>query len=171
MKEKKAMSNEIILTLILLVGTVLCLKFLAYTIHKLGSIKNVGEKRIFYISKILSFIMVLISFLLLAIIWSVSLSGVLIFASSVFTVIGVALFAQWSILSNITASIVIFFTFPARVGDSIKIIDGDNTVEGKIVEIALFHIELIDGEGETILYPNNLFMQKPIRKIHQNKVV
>ena len=75
------------------------------------------------------------------------------------------MFAQWSILSNVTASIIIFFTFPARVGDSIRIVDGDNSVEGKIKEISLFQIELNDQDGNLIMYPNNLLLQKPVVKI------
>lgn len=164
------MSNEIISTLTLIFGTIVILKFLSYFIKKVGSLKKVSEKRIYYISKSISILAIFVSILLLAIIWSVSFNGVLIFASSLFTVVGVALFAQWSILSNLTASIVIFFTFPARIGDIIKIIDGDNTVIGKIVEIKLFTIELIDEEGDIIMYPNNLFMQKPIKKLKKYKI-
>jgi len=101
----------------------------------------------------------------LALIWSVSLSGLLVFASSIFAVIGVALFAQWSILSNLTSSIIIFFSFPSRIGDYIKILDGDNSIEGKIIEIELFHIRILDHDDNIVIYPNNLFMQKPIIKL------
>lgn len=163
------MNNEIFFTIALLFGTVASLRFLDYFLNKIGSIKKVSEKRIFYITKSISVLGVLLAFLVLAIIWSVSLDGVLIFASSIFTVVGVALFAQWSILSNLTASVIIFFTFPARVGDTITIIDGENSVTGKIVEISLFTIELMDEEGETIMYPNNLFIQKPIKKLRRSK--
>lgn len=89
----------------------------------------------------------------------------MVFASSVFAVVGVALFAQWSILSNATASVLIFFSFPARVGDCIKVIDGDNSVEGEIVEIALFNTQLKDYYNNTVIYPNNLLLQKPVQKI------
>ncbi|QSZ42911.1 mechanosensitive ion channel [Sulfurimonas aquatica] len=163
------MNNEIILTLALILGTIASLRSLDYFLTKLGAIKKVSEKRTYYISKSISFLVIVVAFLLLAIIWSVSLDGVLIFASSIFTVVGVALFAQWSILSNLTASIIIFFTFPARVGDTITIIDGDNTVTGTIIEISLFTIELLDADGETIMYPNNLFIQKPIKKLKKTK--
>lgn len=93
------------------------------------------------------------------------MKGFSVFASSLFAIIGVAMFAQWSILSNITASVIIFFNFPARVGDTIKIIDGDNSIEGTIKEITLFQVELKDSDGNLIIYPNNLLLQKPIVKI------
>ncbi len=160
------MNNSIVLTILLVLGSVVSLKSMHFFLNKLGRGKNVSIKRTFYVAKFLSFLMILGSLFLLAIIWSMSLSGILIFASSIFTVVGVALFAQWSILSNITASIVIFFSFPARVGDRIQILDSDHSVEGKIVEIALFYIEIIDDNGDIILYPNNLFIQKPIKQLH-----
>ncbi|MCV2403397.1 mechanosensitive ion channel family protein [Marinomonas sp. C2222] len=90
-------------------------------------------------------------------------SQVSIFLSSVFAVIGVALFAQWSILSNITASLIIFFGFPYRVGDQIRIIDGGEDISGKIEEISLFHV-LIKRDEELITYPNSLILQKGVIK-------
>ena len=86
-------------------------------------------------------------------------------ASSVFAVIGVALFAQWSILSNVTSSLIIFFTFPAKVGDRIRVPDHENPVEGVIKEITLFQVELRDKDNNPIFYPNNLLLQKPVQKL------
>jgi len=134
-------------------------------LNKIAQRKGVAEKRVFYIEKVFEVLFVLTAMLALAFIWSVDIKGVSVFASSVFAIIGVALFAQWSILSNITASIIIFFTFPARVGDKIKIVDGDNSIAGTIREISLFQVELIDDENNLVLYPNNLLLQKPVVKV------
>ena len=127
--------------------------------------KNVQPKRLFYIEKVFEIFFVVTAVILLAFIWSVDVEGASVVASSVFAVIGVALFAQWSILSNVTASVIIFFSFPARVGDRVRIVDGDNSVEGTVAEITLFQTELIDPEGNSILYPNNLLLQKPVVKL------
>jgi len=159
------MSSQIILSLLLLVATFITIRIVTFFLNKIGTSKRVNEKRIYYVNKAFSLLIVIFAFILLAFIWSVSFSGILIFASSIFAVIGVALFAQWSILSNITSSIIIFFTFPSRVGDKIQIIDGDNSVSGEIMEISLFQIEIKDDDGNRVFYPNNLFMQKPIKKI------
>ncbi|WP_237444455.1 mechanosensitive ion channel domain-containing protein [Sinobacterium norvegicum] len=100
-----------------------------------------------------------------------------IFFSSVFAVIGIALFAQWSmvngqwsmvngqwsILSNVTASLIIFFGFPYRVGDRVRIIDKKEDISGVIEEIALFHV-LIKRGNELITYPNTLILQKGVIK-------
>lgn len=91
----------------------------------------------------------------------------LLFGSSVIDIGGVALFAQWSILSNLTASVVIFFNYPSRIGDYVRIIDAENTLEGKIVDIKVFQLLLVNNEGNSINYPNNLLIQKPFMKLKQ----
>ena len=87
-----------------------------------------------------------------------------VFLSSIFAVIGVALFAQWSILSNITASLIIFFGFPYRVGDSVRVMDEGHDISGIIEEISLFHV-LIRRDDELITYPNSLILQKAVIKL------
>lgn len=159
------MNTELLLSMFLIIATFATLKIISFFLNKVGKFKNINDKRIYYVDKTFSFLVYVIALFLLALIWSVNLGAILIFASSIFAVIGVALFAQWSILSNVTSSIIIFFTFASRVGDQIKVIDGDNSVEGEIVEISLFQIEIRDEEGNTVFYPNNLFMQKPIKKM------
>jgi small-conductance mechanosensitive channel len=57
-------------------------------------------------------------------------------------VIGIALFAQWSILSNITSSIIIFFNHSVKLEDTITIIDKDYEVEGRVSDIGLFFVIL-----------------------------
>jgi len=133
----------------------------------LSKIKNVTFKRVYYIEKVFAILIITTTVVILIFIWSVDIKSIALFASSFFAIVGVALFAQWSILSNITASIIIFFSFPAKVGDNIKIIDGENSIEGIINEISLFQIELIDSQNNIVFYPNNLLLQKPVVKIKQ----
>lgn len=161
--------NSIVLSIITVVLAFLVYRITTYSIKKIGKTKDILPKRIYYVIKFSQFLIILVLLMALSIIWNVQLGGVMIFASSIFAVIGVALFAQWSILSNLTASVIIFFTFPARVGDKIKVLDGDNSIIGEIKEISLFQIEIKDEEGNIILYPNNLFIQKPIIKIKKEK--
>lgn len=82
--------------------------------------------------------------------------------SSVFAVIGVALFATWSILSNITAGIILFFYFPYKIGDRIRLQDKDFTDEAIIIDIQSFTVHLLKNDGELLTYPNNLLLQKGV---------
>jgi small-conductance mechanosensitive channel len=98
----------------------------------------------------------------LIIIWGVETKDIFITLSSITTVIGVAMFAQWSILSNITSGIILFFSFPFKIGDIILIHDKDFPIEAEIEDIRAFHVYLKDKEGQMIVYPNNLLLQKGI---------
>lgn len=161
------MSNSFLLSLGIIIIGYIGIRSFRHFIYKIAQKKEVTEKRLFYIKKIFDLLFVLILLVSMGFVWSVDFKALALVASSIFAIIGVALFAQWSILSNITASIIIFFTFPAKVGDTIKIIDGDNSVQGIIKEIALFHIEIIDDGNNSIIYPNSLLLQKPVVKITQ----
>ncbi|MDH5464422.1 MAG: mechanosensitive ion channel family protein [Thiovulaceae bacterium] len=160
-----AMIYEILATALVTVVAIFGRRVVKKLLHKRAVGKKSSTQRIYYIVKVFDLLFLLVILLAYAFIWSVDFKGLSVVASSVFAIIGVAMFAQWSILSNISASIIIFFNFPARIGDKIRIIDSENSVEGTIKEITLFQMELIDQNGNIILYPNNLILQKPVIKI------
>ena len=85
--------------------------------------------------------------------------------SSVFALIGVGFIAQWSILSNITSGIIMFFTFPYKIGDYIIIHDKEFPKEGIISDIKSFHLILTTQENEIVTYPNTLMLQKGVTVI------
>lgn len=159
------MSYNILWSGAAVVAAYICIRIFKRLLEKVAIRKGVQPKRVFYIEKVFEILFIVTTLLLLAFIWSVDIKGVSVFASSIFAIIGVAMFAQWSILSNVTASIIIFFTFPARVGERVKIVDGDDSIEGIIREITLFQTELVDAQGNSVLYPNNLLLQKPVVRI------
>ncbi|SRX75071.1 mechanosensitive ion channel domain-containing protein [Aequorivita antarctica] len=98
----------------------------------------------------------------LILIWGVDFRNLGLVMSSVFAVIGIAFFAQWSILSNITSGVIMFFTFPYKIGDYIKIHDKEMPCEGIIEDIKTFHIILHTANNEIVTYPNSMMMQKGV---------
>jgi len=134
------------------------------TIQRLGHKKSVNVYRINYIIKTLKIALTVTFAIIVFLIYGVKYSQQLtVFLSSTFSVFGVAFFAQWSILSNITGSLIIFFGFPYRVGDTIRVVDKDDDIHGVIEQISLFHV-IINREGDLITYPNNLILQKAVIK-------
>ena len=63
-------------------------------------------------------------------------------------------------MKKIICIIIIFFSFPFRIGDKIKILDKDVPIEAEIIDIRLLYTLLKTDSGERISYPNNLFLQK-----------
>lgn len=126
--------------------------------------KIVQKKRGKIIKKALNLIYFSVFSIFLLLIWGVDQKELAVFISTVLTVIGIALFAQWSILSNITSSIIIFFNHSVKLEDTITIIDKDYEIEGRVSDIGLFFVILKTKESEEISIPNNVFIQKMIKK-------
>ncbi|WP_262500870.1 mechanosensitive ion channel family protein [Pseudohalioglobus sediminis] len=155
---------KFLITLSVVIAYFLMLGFVARTIEKIGANKSVNTYRIKYISKTLNLSITAFFLIVLLMLLGIEYSQLSVFLSSMFAVIGVALFAQWSILSNITASLIIFFSFPYRVGDAVKVVDKDDDISGVIEEITLFHVLIRQGEN-LITYPNTLILQKAVVKL------
>ena len=111
--------NEFLSSGITLV-VVFVLKFLTNKmIKKVGSISDLNVARTRLVSKYFSFGFTALTIVAFTLIWGVNVKELGLILSSVFAVIGVALFAQWSILSNVTAGIILFFSFPFKIGDEL----------------------------------------------------
>lgn len=137
-------------------------------IRKYGMMTLRSEIRVAQMVRVVAMIINGTFILALAIIWGVQPQNMLVALSSIFAVIGVAMFAQWSILSNVTAGIILFFTMPFRVGDEIVIMDKDLPIEATVESILTFSIHLRSKDGDLIILSNSLFLQKTI-SVKDNK--
>ncbi|AHJ02663.1 mechanosensitive ion channel family protein [Vibrio parahaemolyticus] len=138
-------------------------------ILNLATSKGVKKARQSFIQRCFNVALLFLTASVFAIITGIGYGDVSLFLSSIFAVLGVAFIAQWSILSNITASFLIFFVFPYRVGDRIKVVDKDEDISGEIQEISMFHVLIKHDNGNLITYPNNQILQKAVLKLAKNK--
>ncbi|PKA83998.1 mechanosensitive ion channel-like protein [Ulvibacter sp. MAR_2010_11] len=128
------------------------------------------EHRTGLILKYIDFAIIFLMIMGMILIWGVEFSDLGWVMSSVFAVIGIAFFAQWSILSNITSGIIMFFTFPYKIGDYIKVHDKEFPMEGIIEDIKTFHLVLRTNQGEFVTYPNSLMLQKGVSVIKPDHI-
>lgn len=154
--------KEEISTLALLIIVFITKTLIAKIVRRFAKSSEIIERRTNLVIKYINILISILAVIVLILIWGVQAKDIFITISSIATVIGVAMFAQWSILSNITAGIILFFSFPFKIGDIILIHDKEYLVEGEIEDIGAFHVTLRSKEGETVIYPNNLFFQKGI---------
>ena len=112
-------------------------------------------KKVLHITMLFIFITISLSIL------GIDQSELATFLGSFLTVTGIAFFAQWSILS-----IIIFFNHFVRLDDTISVIDKDYEVTGRVSDMGLLFIILKTETGEKITIPNNMIVQKMIKKIH-----
>ena len=161
-------TTEVVATIIVLVLVFFLRFIIAKLIRKYAKTSEIIEHRANLVIKYINLLINIITVISLIVIWGVKKDDIFITVSSITTVVGVAMFAQWSILSNVTSGVILFFFFPFKIGDTIKIHDKDFPIQAEIEDISAFHINLKTIDGERITYPNNLLLQKGI-SIIENK--
>lgn len=154
--------KQIIATIIIILVFVIMRLIANSLIKRFGRKSHFSQARTNLVMKYFDYLITILALISLIAIWGVESKQAFLVVSSILTVIGVALFAQWSILSNVTAGIILFFSFPFRIGDRIRIMDKDFPIEAEIMDIESFYTYLKTSEGEEICFPNNLLLQKGI---------
>lgn len=157
--------SKLLIVFFCLAGFYFAAKLLNKVIHDVSVRRALGDLRVLYITRLMNIGMVFCCLVVVCLILGLGYSEISVFLSSIFAVVGIALFAQWSILSNVTASMIIFFGFPYKVNDRIKILDKDDDMSGVIVEITMFHVILRRADGNLITYPNTMMLQKGVLKL------
>ena len=98
--------------------------------------------------------------ILLTGVWGFKQNEIALFASTILTALGIAFFAQWSLLSNITSSILLFFNHPIKIGNTIKVLQKDCYYEGEVTDLNYFFVHLKTKDNEIITIPNSHFFEK-----------
>ncbi|MDX1496426.1 MAG: mechanosensitive ion channel family protein [Salinisphaeraceae bacterium] len=152
---------QVIASLIALVLYVLMVRMAFPKIEKgieKGKFKSSAAPKALMTVRIFSAIITLAA---LMIIWGFDFSGLLLITTSIITLTGIALFASWSILSNVTAYVVLLLHKSYRRGNFVRVFDMDNYIEGYIAEVNVFNTRLITEAREVVIYPNNLLISRP----------
>lgn len=123
---------------------------------------HLGLERRRITTKIVNLLLLLIGAISIMGIWGLDQKELFVFLTSTLTVLGVGFFATWSILSNITSGLLLYFNHPLHIGDRIKIMDKENAVEGTLKDITMFFMHIETIEGETVTIPNSVVTQKTI---------
>ncbi len=160
--------DAFISTFILLIILLIIRAIIVITVKKIGKKSGTTEARAVLIGRYATVTLVLLSLTVEAFILGVEVRDVTLVFSSVFAVIGIGLFAIWSILSNITSGVIMFFSFPYKVGDKIKIHDKDFPIEAIIEDIRAFQLLLREDNGNLVTYPNNLIIQKAVTLVKKD---
>ena len=155
---------QIVKTVILFLFFSAAKVFTKRIIQKAGARFNYQSGRIKITNKIVNALLGILVLIFLMIIWGVKQSDLVVFLSTTMTILGVAFFAQWSLISNITSTLLIFFSHPIKIGDSLTIMEKDYEIEGTLNDIGVFFITIKTKENEKITMPSNIFLQKMIKK-------
>jgi small-conductance mechanosensitive channel len=138
------------------------------SINKILSKFDFGVERKRISHKIVNLFITLFALIFLAGIWNIDRSQLMVFITSTITLVGVGFIAQWSILANVTSSLILFFNHPMKLGQEIQVLDKEYDINGTLIDISFFFLYIKTEEGETITIPNSVVLNKVI-KIQQKK--
>lgn len=159
---------KVIETALVLLGLVILSLIIKGTIRRIGNRYHLQKDRAAFTLKVITIGLYLAAVVTLLFIWGVDQNDLVLFLSSFVAILGIALFAQWSMLSNVTASIILFVSHPAKVGDTISILDKDYPLTGKVKDIGAFFVTVETETSDVVTIPNSLLFQKMIKVIFNN---
>lgn len=164
------LQKELIYTGVALILLLIIRFFLNTLIGQISKRNGINLARTHLMQRYTSVVIFIIALVIIPFIFGTPIQDLVVLFSSVFAVIGIALFAIWSILSNITSGIIMFLSFPYKVGDKIQIHDKDFPLEGIIEDIRAFHLHLRIENGDLVTYPNNLMLQKAVTLVQKDAI-
>ena len=162
--------NELINTIIVIGVLFIIYLILKIILKRIRKRSNKNKARATLIGRYLMVGLFFIALLIEAFILGMEIKDLVLIFSSAFAILGIALFAIWSILSNVTSGIIMFFSFPYKVGDKIKIHDKDFPIEAVIEDIRAFQLHLRQDNGDLVTYPNNLILQKAVTLVEKDAI-
>lgn len=157
-------------TLILLAITLLIRYFAGKAVNKFLNNFSGDFKRKRVSLRIINLFLSIFFILVFAAIWNIETKDLIVFFTSTITVIGIAFFANWSILSNITASLILYFNHPLNIGETLRIYDKEFDVEGELVDLSFFFMYVRSAEGFLITIPTSAVLNKTVI-IKTNRVI
>lgn len=156
---------QIIESIVLVILLIVSSKIFQRLVDKAGVRFSYHKSRVKIVKKVINMVLYIVLVVIMFLIWGIAPSQLIAYIASVLTVVGIAFLAQWSIISNITSTLIIFFNHQVNIGDTIEILDKEYHIEGKISDIGIFFIIIKVNDNEYVSLPSNVFMQKMIKKI------
>ena len=161
--------NQLLLTFGILIVTVIIKLVSRKSVNRFLNRFDFDTKRKRIVHRIINLFLFIFVTVSLISIWNIDKKDLIVFLTSVVTVLGIAFFAQWSILANITSSLILFFNHPLKIGQNIRVLDKEYDVEGKLVDISFFFMYIRNAEGYLITIPTSVALQKTMVTKEESK--
>lgn len=162
--------NQFLITAFVLLSFLIIRFIIHFTISKIAKKNDINVARVRLMKRYVTVSLLVITLLIELFVFGAQFEDIAVIFSSVFAIIGIALFAIWSILSNVTSGIIMFFNFPYKVGDKIEIHDKDLPIKAIIEDIRAFQLHLRLDNGDLVTYPNNLMLQKAVTLVEKDAI-
>ncbi|WP_248723325.1 mechanosensitive ion channel family protein [Seonamhaeicola sp. ML3] len=154
--------TKIGLILVLLATLVVFIIVTRKALIRFSLLKAIEPNRRKIVGSLIYFTYYIIALFILLLIIGIEFNQFMIFASSILAVLGVGFFAQWSLLSNLTTSMILFFFHPLRIGSHVRIIDKELDLSGQVIDITGFYVLLKKEDNKIVSIPNSVIINKGI---------
>lgn len=158
---------KILHSLVATITVLLLSSFFKKAAKKTQEIKKINKSRYFGIKRMISILSLVIFIVIIIFIWGIDIKNLWVSITSVVAMVAVAFFAVWSLIGNILAGFIIYFTTPFKINDTIEVLP--DKIKGKVLAINSFYTIIIDKEQNYINIPNSLFFQKYIKKMYMQR--
>jgi hypothetical protein len=145
------------------VGGLFLLFVLSRLLSLVASRTSLSDLDVQPVRRILRWLVIFVTVLLVAGVFGFELGGVWAFMSTVLAMVAIGFVAVWSLLSNTSATVILLFTRPFQIGDHIEL--KSENIAGRVVDLNFFFATLQVDQHTTYQVPNNLFFQKVIRRM------
>lgn len=94
--------------------------------------------------------------------FGVQIGGIWALISTVLAMIAIGFVAVWSLLSNMSATLLILIFRPFEIGDRIEFV-GEPT-KGKVIHLGMMFTTLRESDASVLQIPNNIIFQRVVRR-------
>jgi small-conductance mechanosensitive channel len=158
-------ATTLLITVVLLIAASIVIFLLKRLLHnwlrRVEARLGLPYEVVLTVTRITSSVLWVITVMVILEIWGIGVGGVWTLLVSAATLIGVGFLATWTMVSNITASLLIMIWRPFRLGDTVEVLP--EKLKGRVVDRDLMFVVLREEAGSAIRIPNNMFFQKMFR--------
>ena len=155
--------EKLIISLLALFIITVLYQFIKFYTKKTQQKLKLKMSRYFAIKRFMTLFYTLLLFTLLVFIWGIDFNNMWVSLTGFVAMIAVAFFAVWSLIGNILAGLILFFTSPFKINDTIEIMPDE--IKGKVLAINSFYTVIIDDDENYINIPNSLLFQRYIKNV------
>jgi len=141
-------------------------RVLAAVTTNLGKKRGLAPSHIHLIKLTVRWLIIVVLVIVVAGIFGVGLQSIWVSIAAFLAMMVVGFFAVWSVLSNVLAALILLIWQPCRIGDKVTILP--ENLSGKIIDLNLLFVIMESEEGDKIIVPNNMALQRFL-KVSSNK--
>ncbi len=150
------------LALLVLVGAAIVQVLIVRGLNLIADRAHLAPTDLLPVRKVLKALLYVVTAILILTVFGVNLGGLWAILSTVLAMVAIGFVAVWSLLSNVSSTVIILLFRPFAVGDELEF--AGEPVKGKVVDLNFLYTTLQAADGALFQIPNNLFFQKSLKR-------